>query len=234
MLNGNFWKKYFEVYDILNELIPYKELLQTIVEKLDIKNGEIILDAGAGTGNLAVKIEGVGGRVICLDSSSDGLNLYKKKKPSGEIVVGDLLNELPFKDAYFDKICSNNTIYTLPPEKRQFVFKELYRVLKPGGIIVVSNLVVGFAPSKIYLSHLVSSFKKVGALETVTSIVKFVIPTIKIFYYNYLIKNENNDGNFRFMLPSEQQELLKGSGFVEVSENISIYANQGVLNTAKK
>jgi hypothetical protein len=44
MLDARFWKKYFDVYDVLNLLIPYQELLETIFDELEIKPGEKILE----------------------------------------------------------------------------------------------------------------------------------------------------------------------------------------------
>ena len=44
MLDSKFWKRYFKVYDVLNLLIPYQELLNTICDELDIKPGEKILE----------------------------------------------------------------------------------------------------------------------------------------------------------------------------------------------
>ena len=57
MLDSNFWKRYFKVYDVLNLLIPYQELLNTICDELEIRPEERILEAGCGTGNLALKVE---------------------------------------------------------------------------------------------------------------------------------------------------------------------------------
>jgi len=37
-IDHDFWEKYFKVYDVLNYVIPYQELLDTIVEKLEIKD----------------------------------------------------------------------------------------------------------------------------------------------------------------------------------------------------
>jgi hypothetical protein len=37
MLDAKFWEKYFEVYDVLNLVIPYRELLEKIADKLEIK-----------------------------------------------------------------------------------------------------------------------------------------------------------------------------------------------------
>ncbi|PIR43223.1 hypothetical protein COV24_03880 [candidate division WWE3 bacterium CG10_big_fil_rev_8_21_14_0_10_32_10] len=71
MLSKKFWEKYFKTYDVLNVLIPYQELLDTIIDKLKVKPGEKILDAGSGTGNLAIKLEMLGAQVT-------GVEYFKK------------------------------------------------------------------------------------------------------------------------------------------------------------
>src|SRR3989338_7144235 len=213
MLNTTFWKKYFEVYDLLNELIPYRELLDKICEELDVKNGDLVLDAGAGTGNLGVGIE-------------------KKKTPFAELVIVDLSRPLPFENNYFDKICSNNTIYTIPRKYREDIFREFYRVLKPRGKVVVSNITLGFNPFKIYLTHIKQSFRKIGIMNTMLKVIKLAIPTIKIFYYNHLIQKEDRSGRYDFFEVDEQKDLLRKTGFTNISENKSVYVGQAVLNTA--
>ncbi|MCX6706149.1 MAG: hypothetical protein NTV24_03560 [Candidatus Woesebacteria bacterium] len=60
MLDANFWKKYFKTYDILNIVIPYRELIEKFIKELAISRGDLVLDAGAGTGNLAIKFKQLG------------------------------------------------------------------------------------------------------------------------------------------------------------------------------
>lgn len=233
MFDDTFWKEYFKVYDMLNELIPYKELLEKIAERLEITSSDLVLDAGSGTGNLAVLLERKGARVVGLDFSKAGVNLHKKKIPNADVRIADLTKPLPFPDAHFDKVCSNNVIYTLPPSKRSDVMKECYRVLKPGGVIVISNIHKKFSPVRIYKNHLSRDFQRdpLGAMGTTVTL---AVPTIKMFLYNRHIQKEHQSGRYDFLDPHEQYELLKNAGFQNISEGEYVYADQAVLHRANK
>lgn len=233
-LDTSFWKKYFSVYDTLNLLIPYQELLNELIEKLSPQKEELILDAGAGTGNLAILIENKGAKVIALDFSKEALDIYKNKNPQGETVLHNLEEKLPFPDNYFDKIVSNNTLYNIPKEKRLQVFQEFFRVLKPGGVVVVSNIHKDFKPFKIYVNGIKKSIKKNGLLKTVVLVIKLLIPTIKIFYYNRTIQKIHKFDNVNLFDYDEQKDLLQKAGFENINETKFVYAQQGILNMAIK
>lgn len=233
-LDHKFWAKYFKVYDVLNMVIPYQELLNTILKELDVKKGDVILDAGCGTGNLGVKLKAKGAKVFGVDYCIEALDVYKLKDPKAEVMVHDLTQPLPFPDAYFNKIASNNVIYALPVKSREAVFKEFYRVLKPGGIAVISNVHKGFSPLEIYKDHLRKELKEAGVIRLGIKIIRMLVPTLKMFYYNALIKKENSGGGFSFMAIAEQRELFKKAGFKKVGENIDTYSNQAFLNTGQK
>lgn len=234
MLSSLFWKKYFKEYDLLNILLPYQEVLNLFIKNLDVKSGEKILDAGSGTGNLSIKLEGVGAKVTAVDLSPEGLEIHKCKSTKTELVQHDLSHPLPFQNNYFDKICSNNTIYTLSRDGQKLVLGEFFRVIKSGGTLVISNPRRGFSPVKIYLTHIKLSIRKNGLLQTVLSVIGLLIPTLKIFYYNVLIKRENRLGNYSFFDKCEQKEMLEMAGFVSISNDIETYAKQAIMNTAKK
>lgn len=234
MLDTTFWKKYFTAYDVLNLVIPYQELLESIISTANIKQNDLVLDVGSGTGNLAIKLKKSGAHVTALDSSKEGLERHKQKDEKAKTMLHDAVKPLPFSDNHFDKIVSNNTIYTLEPSKRDNIFKEFYRVLKPGGRIVIANVHTGFKPIEIYKEHIRKQIKKRGFLYTLWQIVSMVIPTVKIFYYNAKIKKEHREGDYGFMKENEQRELLFQAGFKNISENKSVYANQGILNSAEK
>ena len=79
MLDSNFWKKYFKTYDLLNRAIPYQEVLSDIYQEAKPKKGQVVLDAGSGTGNLSLIMSQSGARVIGLDFSQAGIELHQKK-----------------------------------------------------------------------------------------------------------------------------------------------------------
>jgi ubiquinone/menaquinone biosynthesis C-methylase UbiE len=110
-----------------------------IADLLEPRQGETILDAGCGTGVFTIDFLTAGARVIGLDISVPML-CFALKKASGyplSLVRGDI-QHLPFKDNYFDKVASITALEFVADAKR--VVDELFRVVRPGGLVVVATL----------------------------------------------------------------------------------------------
>lgn len=234
-LTPKFWQRYFKTYDILNRVIPYQELLKVLCEELEMKPGELILEAGSGTGNLVLEMEKYGVIVVGFDFSEVGLKIHKEKKANARVILGDLTCPLPFQDNSFDKIVSSNTLYLISPEKLINIMWEFFRILKPGGKIVIANLRKGFNPRFIYLNHIKKIFRQMGILWAGVEIIILAVPTIKMFYYSYhLQKYARTENSFRFFDFDEQEKHLLKSGFIDVSETKNVFSSQGILTAAFK
>ena len=110
-----------------------------ILEMLDPAPGERILDVGCGTGIFTMDYLSAGAEVVGLDISAPMLTLAERKAAALPFtpVLGDML-DLPFVDACFDKVVSVTALEFVTEGRRAVA--EMFRVTRPGGLIVVGTL----------------------------------------------------------------------------------------------
>jgi len=123
-------------YDLMTDYLNSFEKGEIPLILKNVK-GKKILDVGAGTGRLSLMLSHVGAEVTALDISAKMLAILKRKNHSIKTVVADA-ESLPFENETFDLVTAAFFIVHLSNPKR--FFEEAYRVLKPSGELLITNI----------------------------------------------------------------------------------------------
>ena len=127
----------FDHFDLLAHLydnaIPFSRLEQ-MVRIVELPVDGVLLDAGGGTGRVASALIPYVQKVFIADSSPGMLAQARKKALD---VVQTPAENLPFKDGTFERIIMVDAFHHVEQQAR--VISELWRVLKPGGLLVIEE-----------------------------------------------------------------------------------------------
>jgi len=140
---------YYKIYEKL-EKIDFDEIpsFRKMKDFLNIKENEKILDAGCGDGHLLnYFVKGIKCKAYGVDISDVALKIAKKRYPDIKFYKQNLV-KLKFPSQYFDKIVCYNVIEHIAEQDK--VLKELKRVLKKNGILVIGTNIKNSICWKLY------------------------------------------------------------------------------------
>jgi ubiquinone/menaquinone biosynthesis C-methylase UbiE len=125
-------------YNLIAQLV--EEAGRSCVEEAEIEPGQDVLDVACGTGNATIAAAGKGAKVTGLDLTPELFDVARQRAAEAgveiEWVEGDA-EDLPYEDESFDRVLSAIGIQFAP--RHDVTAKELARVCRPGGLIVLAN-----------------------------------------------------------------------------------------------
>lgn len=163
-----------EEEDSLGLFRSYDQVLDKVFQCASVALEEkmISLEIGVGTGNLAGKFLNQGFEIIGLDQSKAMLYQAKTKYPQLKLRMG-IFNHIPFEDDSFDRVVSTYTFHHLTDTEKEIALSEIVRVLKPGGYIVIGDMMFkNDEDREAYFKHLNTLQKELILDEYYTDISK--------------------------------------------------------------
>lgn len=126
-------------YDIVNDILSMgqtRRWRRVVVDAVDAKPGQRVLDLAAGTGTSSEPYADAGVNVVACDFSVGMLKVGKRRRPDIDFIAGDATN-LPFAENSFDASTISFGLRNVVDPKK--ALREMLRVTKPGGRLVLAE-----------------------------------------------------------------------------------------------
>jgi ubiquinone/menaquinone biosynthesis C-methylase UbiE len=165
------WDSQADRYDERRRDAVYMAGVAAAADAVEPGDGELVLDAGCGTGLVSRRMWRPGVRLVALDLSAASLRRCRSVLPDALCVRGDL-TRLPFASDSFDRVVCANAVQQLPEAQlRARCLRELARVTRPGGRVVVT--VQNFSRSKRHAGWLKESRQATGPSGSVQYVYRY-------------------------------------------------------------
>jgi ubiquinone/menaquinone biosynthesis C-methylase UbiE len=139
------WGAFYDTVVNLLTLGQTSRLRTMTIDQAMLMPGERLLDVGCGTGGVTIpakKRVGQNGPVSGIDPSPEMIAVARRKAERARLEIDfriGVIESLPYEDGSFDVVTSSLMMHHLPNDVQQKGLAEIYRVLKPGGRILIAD-----------------------------------------------------------------------------------------------
>jgi ubiquinone/menaquinone biosynthesis C-methylase UbiE len=124
-------------YDLLSRLLGIRRVHAALLAQAELAGGHRVLEIGCGTGNLTVRAKRAHPDIDIVGSDPDPLALARAQRKVGGLTgirfERGYAQQLPYRDAEFDRVLSSMMLHHLPDDAKSAAAAEIFRVLRPGG-----------------------------------------------------------------------------------------------------
>jgi ubiquinone/menaquinone biosynthesis C-methylase UbiE len=137
------WASHYDMVVKLLTLGTENALRARTIRQASLQRGEHVLDVGCGTGTLTLLAKdqvGAQGRVYGIDAAPEMIAFAQQKahaQARDVIFQTEAIEAMTFPDASFDVVLSSAMFHHLPSDLKRPGLAEIYRVLKPGGRLLI-------------------------------------------------------------------------------------------------
>jgi ubiquinone/menaquinone biosynthesis C-methylase UbiE len=161
------WAPYYDFMVNVTTVGHAGMLRRMTVDNAQIQPGNTVLDVGCGTGEVALlaKTRTNAGQVHGIDPAPEMIAVARSKAARRKLEIDfrvGVIEALPFPDASMDVVTSSLMMHHLPEDLKVRGLAEVYRVLKPGGRLLVADFM---QPSHSILGHLMMVFTRHQGVE---------------------------------------------------------------------
>jgi ubiquinone/menaquinone biosynthesis C-methylase UbiE len=211
-----FWDRCHHVYDALNELDDYRGCLDRVIRAMAIAPGRRVLDAGSGTGNLSIPLRRAGARVTSMDFSGEAIRAHRAKDPGAEVIQASLEEPLPFGDAEFDGVACLSVLFAISRPGVKLALREFRRVLKPGGLLVVTAMRPGQSKIAALAKHFAARARLLSFFGFARELLATAGPLLGMLYYNIRMYALRRRGGYHRFSRQELLAEIGEAGFVDL------------------
>src|SRR5688572_6130717 len=99
-----------------------------------VRPGDQVLDLGGYDGAVTAPLRDKGATVSVVDLDEDGIRAANNRGLNGVVAPAE---NVPFADGYFDLVVCCDLLPAVPLESEEKIFREIGRVLKPSGVLIL-------------------------------------------------------------------------------------------------